>query len=275
MNYYRRYVGDYLRDTPRLSVLEHGAYNLLLDYYYADEQPLPTDRLEVYTMVRAMTPADRKAVDKVLDKYFELRDDGWHNKRADHEIDVSKKARDNGKKGGPKGGGGDTGLGTGNENPVNKTPPITGTGQATGTVTGAGGGSVHPPTTNHHPPAASRQPPSTSQRRKSAAPPATAGEIRPEVKVVMWLKSQGITAQATDPRVIQFAAEKVTEQHIVEAVATARTRPGKAEGRIHFAYLCGILTDVMHPTVGAKGGASGIDQWLDSQHVSRDTAPAA
>jgi uncharacterized protein YdaU (DUF1376 family) len=275
LNYYRRYVGDYLRDTPRLSVLEHGAYNLLLDYYYADEQPLPTDRLEVYTMVRAMTPADRKAVDKVLDKYFQLGDDGWHNKRADHEIEVSQKARDNGKKGGPKGGSGDTGLVTGNKNPVDKSPPKTGTGQATGIVTGDGGGSAHPPTTNHQPPSPSRQPPPTSQRRKSAALPATIGEIRPEVQVAIWLKSHGITAQASDPRVIQFAAERVTEQQIMEAVATARTRPGKAEGRIHFAYLCGILTDVMHPKAGAKGGSSGIDQWLDSQEVSRGTEAAA
>lgn len=271
MNYYRRYVGDYLRDTPRLSVLEHGAYNLLLDYYYADEQPLPVDRLEVYTMVRAMTPADRKAVDKVLDKYFQLEGDGWHNKRADHEIEVSQKARDNGKKGGRGGTGGDTGNG----NPVGRPPTEGGGGTITGSATGDGGGLVHPPTTNHHPPAASRQPPTTSQRRKSAAPPATTGETRPEVQVCIWLKSHGIAAQASDPRVIQFAVERVTEQHIVEAVASARTRPGKAEGRIHFGYLCGILSDIMRPKGGKKGGASGIDQWLDSQSVSRGTEAAA
>lgn len=43
MNYYRRYSGDYLRDTSKLSVLEHGAYSLLLDYYYSEETPLPLD----------------------------------------------------------------------------------------------------------------------------------------------------------------------------------------------------------------------------------------
>lgn len=109
------------------------------------------------------------------------------------------------------------------------------------------------------------------ERRKSAALPATTGETKPEVQVVIWLKSHGITAQATDPRVLQFASENVTEQHIIEAVAMARTRPGKADGRIHFAYLCGILTDVMHPKAGTKNGPSGIDQWLDSQGVSRET----
>ena len=140
MNYYRRYVGDYLKKTARLSMVEHGAYNLLLDYYYSDEKPLPLNRDELYTMVRAMTPIDRKATDKVLDRYFEARDDGYHNSRADHEIEVSKKARDNGNKGGRP-----------------RTEPVTGCGTetitepVTGTITGDGGGSVHPPTTNHQP----------------------------------------------------------------------------------------------------------------------------
>lgn len=86
MKYYRRYVGDYLRDTARLSMLEHGAYNLLLDYYYADEKPLPLDKDELYTMVRAMRPEDRRAVDKVLGIYFERRQDGYHQARVDAEL---------------------------------------------------------------------------------------------------------------------------------------------------------------------------------------------
>lgn len=154
MNYYRRYVGDYLRDTARLSMIEHGAYNLLLDYYYADERPLPIDHQELYLMVRAMRPEDRKAVDKVLGLFFTKELDGYHQKRVDHEIDVSKKARDNGKGGGRPSTGSKTGVGTGNK-----------TGSETGTLTGfqteEGGGSGHPPTTNHQPPAASHQPPAT------------------------------------------------------------------------------------------------------------------
>lgn len=173
MNYYRRYVGDYLRDTSRLSMLEHGAYNLLLDYYYADEQPLPLDHQELYTMVRAMRPEDRKAVEKILGMYFTRQPDGYHQKRVDHEIAVSKKARDNGKGGGrPK-----TERQPGfdpdwyEKAPFIETGTITGlqteleteeqTGIETGTITGDGGGSVHPPTTNHQPPAASLQPPTT------------------------------------------------------------------------------------------------------------------
>lgn len=170
VNYYRRYVGDYLSKTARLSVLEHGAYNLLLDYYYAEEKPIPLDMMEVYTMVRAMTVADRKAVDRVLAKFFKPEADGFHNQRADHEIEVAQKARTNGERGGrPK-----TDSITGNG-----TDSITGsgTGNGAGGQTGDGGGSGHPPSTNHQPPSASPQPPtanhqppiSAAARRRDAA----------------------------------------------------------------------------------------------------------
>lgn len=128
---------------------EHGAYTLMLDYYYADEKPLPLDKDELYTMLRAMAPKDRKAVDKILGIYFVAESDGYHQKRVDHEISVSLKARDNGKEGGrPR-----TGLVTGKI-----------TEMKTETVTGMAPGSGHPPTSNlqpptTQPPAVIRQPP--------------------------------------------------------------------------------------------------------------------
>jgi uncharacterized protein YdaU (DUF1376 family) len=169
MNYYRRYVGDYLRDTSRLSVLEHGAYTLMLDYYYADESPLPAEKDELYLMVRAMTPADRKAVDKILRLYFTLEPDGYHQKRADHEIDVSKKARANGKGGGRPPSGSQTGTVTGSQT-GNETGPGTKneTETETGSITGEGGGSVHPPTTNHL--ASNHQPPNLQPPDSKSTP---------------------------------------------------------------------------------------------------------
>lgn len=104
MNYYRRYSGDYLRDTARLSLAEHGAYCLLLDYYYSDEQPLPIDKHECYMLVRAVKREDQRAVDKVLDLYFELRADGYHQARVDREIEASQLARETAKANGSKGG---------------------------------------------------------------------------------------------------------------------------------------------------------------------------
>ena len=158
MNYYRRYVGDYLRDTSRLSMLEHGAYNLLLDYYYADEKPLPLDRDELYLMVRAMKPADRQAVDKVIGLFFTQEPDGYHQKRVDHEIGVSQQARDNGKGGGRPITGKQTGTGTGSK-----------TGQVTGKQTGEGGGSGQPPTTNHQPVYLQPPAPATNPRARKTA----------------------------------------------------------------------------------------------------------
>ena len=145
MNYYRRYSGDYLRDTARLNLTEHGAYGLMLDYIYSDEQPLPADHNEIYLLLRAMRPEDRKAVDKVLSIFFYLADDGYHQKRADKEIATSKQARCNGKMGGRPQTGTGTGTGTGLETEDE-------TGIVTGIVTEQWGGLGHPPTTNHQPP---------------------------------------------------------------------------------------------------------------------------
>lgn len=85
-------------------MLEHGAYGLLLDYYYAEERPIPLDMDEVYRMVRALLPEERRAVVKVLSKYFDKMEDGYHNARADEEISAASKvietAKENGKLGG-------------------------------------------------------------------------------------------------------------------------------------------------------------------------------
>lgn len=76
MNFYKHYIGDYQRDTMRLSMTEDGAYRRLLDEYYATEEPLPLDRDECYRAARATTPDEQAAVDKVLERYFDCRDDG-------------------------------------------------------------------------------------------------------------------------------------------------------------------------------------------------------
>lgn len=87
MNYFELYPGDYLRDTTRLSLVEHGAYLRLLMAYYAEEQPLPGDVAELYVIAGAISAADKAAVRKVADRYFPLGPDGRRrNTRADAEI---------------------------------------------------------------------------------------------------------------------------------------------------------------------------------------------
>jgi uncharacterized protein YdaU (DUF1376 family) len=87
VNYFELYPGDYLRDTTRLTLVEHGAYLRLLMAYYAEEEPLPADHDELFTITCAIKPADRDAVRKVADRFFPVGRDGKrHNNRADEEI---------------------------------------------------------------------------------------------------------------------------------------------------------------------------------------------
>lgn len=84
MNYYKRHLGDYAKDTKHLSLLEHGAYTLLLDYYYATEKPIPDGRCE--RVAGASTEAERSAVQSVLREFFVLSDEGWSHGRAESVI---------------------------------------------------------------------------------------------------------------------------------------------------------------------------------------------
>lgn len=86
MNHYPRHLGDYLKKTLALSMQEDGAYTRLTDVYYDTEKPLPLDHRELHKLTRCSSVSDRKAVDKILARYFERRDDGYHQKRCDEEI---------------------------------------------------------------------------------------------------------------------------------------------------------------------------------------------
>ncbi len=102
MNYYERHLGDYAKDTAHLSMIEHGAYGLLLDRYYATESGIPA--AQAHRLARARTEDERNAVDAVLDEFFVLIDGVWINHRAEEEIKKAsariKAAQENGKKGG-------------------------------------------------------------------------------------------------------------------------------------------------------------------------------
>lgn len=86
MNYYKRHIGDYAAATRHLSLLEHGVYCLMLDVYYTSEKALPVDTRAVQRLVNARSDDERGAVDVVLQEFFELHADGWHQSRCDEEI---------------------------------------------------------------------------------------------------------------------------------------------------------------------------------------------
>lgn len=86
MNYYEHHIGDYAEATAHLSFVEDAAYSRLIRKYYAQEKPLPVDVKAVQRLVGARSKDEREAVESVLEEFFELREDGWHQDRCDAEI---------------------------------------------------------------------------------------------------------------------------------------------------------------------------------------------
>lgn len=85
MHHYRRNIGDYHKKAGRLSILQHGVYNLLIDACY-DRERFPT-REEAIDWVWASTPEEEQAVDFILRKFFELRDGVYVQTRIEEELE--------------------------------------------------------------------------------------------------------------------------------------------------------------------------------------------
>ncbi len=105
MNYFELYPGDYLRDTGELSLLEHGAYFLLISSYYSTEDGLPSNKDGLFRITRAMKRDEQAATLAVAKRFFKLADDGrLRSERVDEDIARAKAridaARANGSKGG-------------------------------------------------------------------------------------------------------------------------------------------------------------------------------
>jgi uncharacterized protein YdaU (DUF1376 family) len=76
MHYYKRNLGDYAKKCGRLSMLQHGAYTLLIDSCY-DREKFPTLE-EAIEWTWASTEAEIEAVKFVLTRFFKLSDDGQY-----------------------------------------------------------------------------------------------------------------------------------------------------------------------------------------------------
>lgn len=95
MNFYPRHIGDHVKDTYHLSLVEHGVYNLLLDRFYGSERPIT--RQEAFEVCRPTTKGEKQAVDRILTEFFIDTKEGYVNRRALREIEIyhekSEKAR--------------------------------------------------------------------------------------------------------------------------------------------------------------------------------------
>lgn len=102
MNYFEFYISDYQRKTAHLSLSEHGAYNLMMQIFYASERELPLEKKVLYKLLRADTVSEKRAVDSVLEQFWEQGSMGYFNRRAQQVLDEYRtwveKQRANGKR---------------------------------------------------------------------------------------------------------------------------------------------------------------------------------
>ena len=92
MNYYRRFPGDYIRDTLDFTMGEDGAYTRLLDWQYANERQI-TDLRHAFDISRAKNRHDRDAVRRIYKDYFP---NGW-NPRVKEELSKAESRRQHAK----------------------------------------------------------------------------------------------------------------------------------------------------------------------------------
>lgn len=85
VNYYERHIGDYLKDTAHLTLLEHGIYTRLMDVYYTREGPIPA--ADVVRLIGARSKDEREALRAVLAEFFELVEGAHVQARCDREIE--------------------------------------------------------------------------------------------------------------------------------------------------------------------------------------------
>ncbi|MHB1201472.1 MAG: YdaU family protein [Polaromonas sp.] len=86
MNHYPHHIGDFNNATRHLTRVERSLYRDVLELYYDTEQPLNVDVAKIARRVLAVTESEQEALKMVLDEFFVLQDDGFHNARCDAEI---------------------------------------------------------------------------------------------------------------------------------------------------------------------------------------------
>lgn len=104
MYHFQKNIGDYRSATMHLSLLEHGAYNQMLDWYYLDETPLPLDNRTLFRRLSAKSETEQQAVLDVLKEMFEETPAGWVHKRIEREISQYKAKADQARNAGKLGG---------------------------------------------------------------------------------------------------------------------------------------------------------------------------
>lgn len=78
-------VGDYLKDTSRLTTEQHGAYLLLIMDYWVKGPPPDDDA--VLASITRLPLAKWRATRRTLEPYFRVEAGVWRQKRVDQELE--------------------------------------------------------------------------------------------------------------------------------------------------------------------------------------------
>lgn len=233
MNHYPHHIGDFAKDTLGFNQGAIGAYRLLMDAYYANEQAIAAE--DAYVIGRATTPAERKNVDKALTK-FELKDGRYHHKRVEEELDAYRDRSE-----------------TGRKNVAKRYQKTTESTLA----------SSHKPVTSNQ---EKQRFPDMNQAPDSVGTACAAafenlktkaltlneakipgGQETPAGVLASVLLANGVKGNAFHPLVVEWAREGVTVEKLKDAIAKARQRPGKETGTFGVAYLDPIIHDETKP----------------------------
>ncbi len=83
MHYYRHEIGHFRAATAALNNQQRYAYLEMIWTYYDKEKPLPDNPRKLALRIGAT----QEDIELILEIYFDLEDDGWHNKTCDKVLD--------------------------------------------------------------------------------------------------------------------------------------------------------------------------------------------
>lgn len=80
------YVSDYLAKTCHLTQGQHGAYFLLMLHYYGTGKPIPANAMQVHSICRCKTDAEKQSCDEIIQLFFKEKSGVYRHKRIDQEL---------------------------------------------------------------------------------------------------------------------------------------------------------------------------------------------
>jgi uncharacterized protein YdaU (DUF1376 family) len=100
MHYYYHHIGDFIKDTSFLTNEELGIYMKLIWLYYDSESPLENNPSTLAIKIGARDKVNQ--VEGILNLFFKLENNQWHQSRCNRELENYKKLSESGKKGAEK-----------------------------------------------------------------------------------------------------------------------------------------------------------------------------